>query len=219
MANLSSSYADADADPAFQQSTDKYQTLSINQVFHGLGQKDDLRLLRMHHSFSLSTFSLNVFTWVYNSNQKSKTDHCPRKHLNVPHQLMPAYKPPFPFAWAFFINSDSSTWNLLCINSTSWSICVWKSAPFALIFFNSASIFLLDDSFAFVHVGKPMINSLNRASIPPLSPTSSILPCLSSFAFPLFFSCWFAAFSSSCARTRGSKTHFMCPLIQRLHLL
>ena len=34
----------------------KYQTSSIDEVFHGLGQKDDLKLLRMHHSLSLSPF-------------------------------------------------------------------------------------------------------------------------------------------------------------------
>jgi len=45
------------------------------------------------HCLSLHFFSLNLFAWAHNSNQKSETDHCLREHLNVSHQLMPTFCP------------------------------------------------------------------------------------------------------------------------------
>ena len=172
----------------------KYQTSSIDEVFHGLGQKDDLKLLRIRSPLivSLSTF----FLWIYSLELARESTST---------FLTNAYLSPEPLSSIWVLGIYLHRFDFL--------------GHMCLKFFNSATISLLDDSLTFVHAGNPMINSLNRASIPPLSPTSSVLPCPSSFASPLFFFLLIALFSSSCARTRDSKTHFMCPLIQRLHFL
>ena len=157
----------------------KYQTSSIDEVFHGLGQKDDLKLLRMHHSLSLRFFSLNLFAWAHNSNQIKQNRSLPER---APQRFSPtnAYLSPEPLSSIWVLGIYLHRFDFL--------------GHMCLKFFNSATIFLLDDSLAFVHAGNPMINSLNRASIPPLSPTSSVLPCPSSFASPLFFPCWLLLF-------------------------
>ena len=159
----------------------------------------------MHRSLSLSLhfFSLNLFAWAHNSNQKAKQITARESTSTfLTNQCL-------PFARASFVNPDLRTWNLFCIDSTSWSMCLKAGSfcPHFLHLYNN----LPTGRVAYLC---PRWKTHDQFSQQSFNATiSSVLLCPSSFAFPLLI----AAFSSSCARTRDSKTHFMCPLIQRLH--
>jgi len=139
-------------------------------------------------------FSLNLFAWAHNSNQIKQNKSLPER---APQRFSPtnAYLSPEPL---------SSIWVL-------W--IYWHRFDFlghmCLKFFNSATIFLLDDSLAFVHAGNPILSTELQyhhclplplsCPVRPLSP----LPCF----FPV--DCCF--FKFLCKDTRLKDTFYVSP--------